>query len=606
MTGVGGGSLDYFRQGDATPQDDNDGECVFLDCHQVESSTSLSFIDQHSAKGSPVPKTVGKRKTALDQPFSCGKKIALDKSLSYGSAETAVSPTHSDSGGESSGYFDESPGTAIGGWINTFQEFEGGERVKALTCLIDQCSISEIRHLRKTIEPYFQKDFIRCLPKELALNILSLLESIDLCRVAQTSRYWRTIAEDNLLWREKCEEADFLSRQLPSPPLRGVAGSPGGAGNPQPGSIRQRSQYKSLYLRHSKVIENWRRSSFLLERRGELRGHDEHVITCLQICGDKVVSGSDDNTLRVWSVSRGQCVHVLTGHTGGVWSSQLTTDGVYLASGSTDRTVKIWNTETGQCLHTLQGHTSTVRCMALQGTTLVTGSRDTTLRVWDVRSSRLLHVLTGHMAAVRCVQFDGVRVVSGAYDCFVKVWDVAGEQCLQTLTGHTNRVYSLQLDSERNLAISGSLDTSIRVWDMARGVCLHTLMGHQSLTSGMELRGNTLVSGNADSTVKVWDVAEGVCLHTLAGPHRHQSAVTSLQFLENGMVVTSSDDGTVKLWDSKQGTFVRDLVRLDSGGSGGCIWRLKATPTTLVCAVGSRHGTEDTKLIILDFNAEFP
>ena len=27
--------------------------------------------------------------------------------------------------------------------------------------------------------------------------------------------------------------------------------------------------------------------------------------------------------------------------------------------------------------------------------------------------------------------------------------------------------------------------------------------GHQSLTSGMELKSNTLVSGNADSTVKV-------------------------------------------------------------------------------------------------------
>lgn len=28
-------------------------------------------------------------------------------------------------------------------------------------------------------------------------------------------------------------------------------------------------------------------------------------------------------------------------------------------------------------------------------------------------------------------------------------------------------------------------------------------IGHQSLTSGMELKSNTLVSGNADSTVKV-------------------------------------------------------------------------------------------------------
>ena len=122
----------------------------------------------------------------------------------------------------------------------------------------------------------------------------------------------------------------------------------------------------------------------------------------------------------------------------------------------------------------------------------------------------------------------------------------------------------------------------------------------------MQLRGRILVSGNADSTVKVWDIVDGQCLHTLSGPNRHTSAVTSLQFLANGLVVTSSDDGTVKLWDVQGGSFLRDVVQLPSRDSGGCIWRLKATPRLLVCAVGSRTGTEDTKLILLDFDAPFP
>lgn len=52
----------------------------------------------------------------------------------------------------------------------------------------------------------------------------------------------------------------------------------------------------------------------------------------------------------------------------------------------------------------------------------------------------------------------------------------------------------------------------------------------------------------------MWNIKDGQCLNTLAGKERHQSAVTSLQFLESGMVVTSSDDGTVKLWDAVQGS----------------------------------------------------
>lgn len=37
-----------------------------------------------------------------------------------------------------------------------------------------------------------------------------------------------------------------------------------------------------------------------------LKGHDDHVITCLQFSGNRIVSGSDDNTLKVWSATTGK------------------------------------------------------------------------------------------------------------------------------------------------------------------------------------------------------------------------------------------------------------------------------------------------------------
>ena len=37
-----------------------------------------------------------------------------------------------------------------------------------------------------------------------------------------------------------------------------------------------------------------------------LKGHDDHVITCLQFNGQRIVSGSDDNTLKVWSATTGK------------------------------------------------------------------------------------------------------------------------------------------------------------------------------------------------------------------------------------------------------------------------------------------------------------
>ena len=43
-------------------------------------------------------------------------------------------------------------------------------------------------------------------------------------------------------------------------------------------------------------------------------------------------------------------------------------------------------------------------------------------------------------------------------------------------------------------------------------------------------------------------------------------------------------------------------MALESGGSGGVVWRIRANATKLVCAVGSRNGTEETKLLVLDFD----
>lgn len=79
--------------------------------------------------------------------------------------------------------------------------------------------------------------------------------------------------------------------------------------------------------------------------------------------------------------------------------------------------------------------------------------------------------------------------------------------------------------------------------------------------------------------------------------------MTCLQFNKK-FVITSSDDGSVKIWDLKGGDFLRNLVALDSGGSGGVVWRIRCSNTKLVCAVGSRNGTEETKLLVLNFDVD--
>ncbi|XP_065899003.1 F-box/WD repeat-containing protein 7-like [Dysidea avara] len=466
-------------------------------------------------------------------------------------------------------------------WLDQFSNWCNEWKIKSLDVLLARCDTAHLRYAKDIIEPKFQRDFIRLLPKELALQVLSFLEPKDLLVAALTCRYWNVLCDDSLLWKEKCSKFGIFEPQLST--KRKTLGF---INNP----------WKQAFLIKQRIKYNWR--SRELKPFLVLKGHDDHVVTCLQFCGDYIVSGSDDNTLKLWCALTGKCLHTLTGHTGGVWCSQF--NGEVIVSGSTDRTLRVWSISKGTCKHVLNGHTSTVRCISMHGNIVVSGSRDATLRVWDIQTGECKKTLQGHFSAVRCVQFDGKKVVSGAYDYLVKVWDPHEGTCLHTLQGHSNRVYSLQFDGTH--IVSGSLDTSIRVWNAETGQCLHALMGHQSLTSGMELKQHILVSGNADSTVKVWNIVTGHCMHTLQGSNSHTSAVTSLQFTDN-FIVTSSDDGTVKLWDIKTGEFIRNLVLLESKGNGGVVWRVKCNDRKLVCAVGSRNGIEDTKLFVLDFDA---
>uniref|UniRef100_A0A914HKE5 F-box domain-containing protein n=1 Tax=Globodera rostochiensis TaxID=31243 RepID=A0A914HKE5_GLORO len=495
----------------------------------------------------------------------------------------------------------------IDDWLSMFENMPESLQIDALNALIPHCTQNQIKHLQSVIEPYLQIDFLSFLPKELSLKIINYLSPSDLALSASgVSRFWRSLAEDKLLWAEKCRQNSIsemfppnicfaenwssndpgtencskftvndLRHQNGRSLLKSVAFPPARS-NSLP-TCFERSRWKAIYLRNLRISNNWR-----LRRPTavcQLRGHDEHVITCLKLRGDLIVTGSDDCTLRVWSATTGTCVHILNGHIGGVWALQLSQDGEIA---------------------------STVRCMSLRKNILVTGSRDCSIKIWDIVEGKCIRTLYGHLAAVRCVKFDGFLIVSGAYDNNIHVWNAADGSLAHVLEGHTDRVYSLHFVSYRKLLISGSLDTTIRVWKVDTGECMQTLVGHQSLTSGMKLRENILVSANADSTIKVWNILDGTCVHTFAGPNKHVSAVTGLRFLRNGMVATSGDDGFVKLWDVKEGTFVCDLLRLTSRGVGGCVWRMKATPTLLICAVGSRNGTEDTKLVLMDFDSPYP
>lgn len=181
-----------------------------------------------------------------------------------------------------------------------------------------------------------------------------------------------------------------------------------------------------------------------------LAGH-AHSVRAIAAHRDTLVSGSYDNTVRVWKISTGETVHRLTGHTMKVYSVVLDHKRNRCISGSMDNFVKIWSLETGACLFTLEGHTSLVGLLDLADERLVSAAADSTLRIWDPENGQCKSTLTAHTGAITCFQHDGQKVISGS-DRTLKMWNIKTGECMKDLLTDLSGVWQVKFDERRCVA----------------------------------------------------------------------------------------------------------------------------------------------------------
>ncbi len=298
-----------------------------------------------------------------------------------------------------------------------------------------------------------------------------------------------------------------------------------------------------------------------------LRGHGGSVTSiAISPDGKRIVSGSYDETIKVWDAAiRAEAV-TLSHHNCAV-SIAFSPDSKSIISGGTDRTIKVWDSATGAELMTLRGHDNTVDSVNISpdGKRIISGSGDNTIKVWDSATGAELMTLLGHDDTVWSVAFspDGKRIISGSKDSTIKVWDSVSGDELTTLRGHKERVKSVAFGPDGKRIVSGSDDKTIKIWDAATGTELMTLRGHSNSvwSAAFSPDGKRIVSGSSDKTVKLWDAANGAELMTLRG---HRNWVIPVAFSPDGKrIISGSGDNTIKVWDSATGDELMTFVFKD-------------------------------------------
>lgn len=186
-----------------------------------------------------------------------------------------------------------------------------------------------------------------------------------------------------------------------------------------------------------------------------LQGHTA-LVRALCVCDDGLlVSGGDDNSLRVWDAELKRCVRVLEGHVGEV-TAIAPLRGGRLLSASTDRTLRLWTLASGRSDRQLVGHNAPVLCCAAEATPageVVSGSADGSVRLWGSLTGESALAWEAHTAPVTAVRpLQRSRLATASDDGSMRVWRLAPgkAECELRLRGHgcvSHRSHSSQLTS---------------------------------------------------------------------------------------------------------------------------------------------------------------
>ncbi|KAK8472841.1 hypothetical protein PHAVU_002G315300 [Phaseolus vulgaris] len=173
----------------------------------------------------------------------------------------------------------------------------------------------------------------------------------------------------------------------------------------------------------------------------KLSGHTQWIRS-VRMVGDTVITGSDDWTARIWSVSRGTCDAVLACHAGPILCVEYSSLDRGIITGSTDGLLRFWENDDGgiRCAKNVTIHNAAILSVNAGEHWLGIGAADNSLSLFHRPQERLggfsgagskmagwqlYRTPQKTVAMVRCVASDleRKRICSGGRNGLLRLWD---------------------------------------------------------------------------------------------------------------------------------------------------------------------------------------
>jgi WD40 repeat protein len=318
----------------------------------------------------------------------------------------------------------------------------------------------------------------------------------------------------------------------------------------------------------------------------------EERALCIAISlDDELVPSAGETKVKVRDIQTGELVQVLRGHTGDISCLAFSPCGTAILSGSKDQTLKIWDLLSGDCTATLECNSMVTFVRWCGGKNLVLyGLKDGTFSVGDVLTEKLLKTIQGPSFSTWALKTspDGLTFVYGSDDGTITIystqtliptktfsvaerdvhplsfspdrdqivyWSGGEVRMLDLEHGSTMPMFNAQLDtrSESVFLPDGSTFTSpfireIKLWQR-KGRISH--YDHKPSVKPCSVRISAdeqkIICGLEDGTIVVLDSHTGECMDTIERNCKvHSMDISRTTSL---IIASSGEDCQLRLWD---------------------------------------------------------
>lgn len=224
--------------------------------------------------------------------------------------------------------------------------------------------------------------------------------------------------------------------------------------------------------------------------------------------GRLICAGGEETNVRLFDVNTKSLLRLFKGHTAPVHRTFFTFDATKIVSFSDDKSVKLWDIATEKTVISYSDHTDYIRAGAVSPVVpdiVLSGSYDNIVKMHDTRTDSTV-LTVNHGSPIESILFlpsGGIFLSAGGTD--VKVWDAfAGGKLLANFSSHHKTVTCMHLATNSKRLLTGSLDRHVKIYDVSTFKIVHTLdYSNAVLSLAVSKNDETVVAGMVDGLLSI-------------------------------------------------------------------------------------------------------